>query len=1062
MTTDKKTLFTPVQGNPNFPALEQDTLAWWQDRRIFERSLEQTRGGSVFTFFEGPPTANGQPGVHHVQARSFKDLFPRFRTMQGYHVPRKAGWDTHGLPVELGVEKKLGLNSKREVEAYGIDRFNAECRASVFEYEAEWRRFTERMGYWVDLDDAYMTLHRDYIESIWWSVKNLNDKGLLYKGFRVAPYCPKDGTTLSNAEVSEGYKDIQDPSVYVPFRLTDPASLGLEDGAAFLVWTTTPWTLPYNVGVAIHPDFEYVAARDKDGNVLILAASLKNEVLGEDAEVVRTFKGSELERVAYQPLFTEAYEAEGEGKPVWMSGLDTYVSDSDGTGIVHTAPAFGEDDMRLARNYGFPVIVGVDETGKHRFGPWAGVFFRDANNEIVRDLRARGLMWKEKNFLHAYPHCWRCGTPLMYYATESWYLNNTRLKERLIELNGTIDWHPAHIRNGRYGGWLENLIDWNLSRNRYWGTPMPVWEAEDGEYRVVGSYAELAELSGRPELTGPDFDPHRPFVDDITFEADGKTFRRVPYVMDVWYDSGSMPFAQHHYPFENKEKFENGGFPADFIAEAIDQTRGWFNSLHQIGTMVFDSVAYKSVICSGHILDEKGAKMSKSKGNVVNPWDVFEQYGADAARWYMYVSAPPELSRRFGMNLVGEAFRSYFLTLWNTYSFFVLYANLDRPDLSAAPAPADRPEVDRWLLAKVQALVETVTAALENYDPTGASRALQDFVTEDLSNWYVRRNRRRFWAGDGAVDTAAYATLHHALKTVTLLTAPFTPFLAETLYQNLVRSVDDSAPESVHLAAWPVVDGALAAPVLVGEMDAVLRVVSLGRAVRGKTSLRQRQPLPKVMLRARSAEQTQALGRFAEQIKEELNVKEVELIDQYAELVSYVLRPNLPLLGKKFGKAVPQVRAALAAADASEIARFVRDGKQFEVVAPTGERFELGPDEVLVDAQSPEGFAAQEEAGYLVAFDTTLTRELELEGLARDLVRGVQDARKKAGFEVQDRISLHLDLQGDAREAAEVWQEYLMSETLAETLVFGAGGGFEAELEGGTAYLERLETTSHN
>jgi len=1027
-----------------------------------ERSLEQTRGGPVFTFYEGPPTANGQPGVHHVQARSFKDLFPRFRTMQGFHVPRKAGWDTHGLPVELGVEKKLGLNSKREVEAYGIDRFNAECRASVFEYEAEWRKFTERMGYWVDLDDAYMTLHKDYIESIWWSVKNLDEKGLLYKGFRVAPYCPKDGTTLSNAEVSEGYKDIQDPSVYVPFALTDPARLGLPDGAAFLVWTTTPWTLPYNVGVAIHPDFEYVAARDKDGRVLILAASLRAEVLGEEAEVVKTFRGSELERVAYQPLFTEAYEAEGEGKPVWMSGLDTYVQGSDGTGIVHTAPAFGEDDMRLARNYGFPVIVGVDGEGKHRFGPWAGVFFRDANTEIVRDLRARGLMWREKNFLHAYPHCWRCGTPLMYYATESWYLNNTRLKERLIELNGTIDWHPAHIRNGRYGGWLENLIDWNLSRNRYWGTPMPVWESEDGEYRVVGSYAELAERSGRPELTGPDFDPHRPFVDDITFEDGGKTFRRVPYVMDVWYDSGSMPFAQHHYPFENREKFEQGGFPADFIAEAIDQTRGWFNSLHQIGTMVFDSVAYKSVICSGHILDEKGAKMSKSKGNVVNPWDVFEQFGADAARWYMYVSAPPELSRRFGMNLVGDAFRSYFLTLWNTYSFFVLYANLDRPDLSAAPAPADRPEVDRWLLAKVQALVGTVTAALENYDPTGASRALQDFVVEDLSNWYVRRNRRRFWAGDDGADHNAYATLHHALKTVTLLTAPFTPFLAETLYQNLVRTVDDSAPESVHLAAWPVVDEALAAPVLVGEMDAVLRVVSLGRAVRGQTGMRQRQPLPKVMLRARSAEQTQALGRFAEQIKEELNVKEVELIDQFTELVSYVLRPNLPLLGKKFGKAVPQVRAALQAADASEIARFVRDGRQFEVTSPTGERFELGPDEVLVDARSPEGFAAMEEAGYLVAFDTTLTRELELEGLARDLVRGVQDARKKAGFEVQDRISLHLDLQGDAREAAEAWQEYLMSETLAETLAFGPAAGFEAELEGGKAYLERLETVSHN
>ncbi|MFD1730439.1 class I tRNA ligase family protein [Deinococcus malanensis] len=647
--------------------------------------------------------------------------------------------------------------------------------------------------------------------------------------------------------------------------------------------------------------------------------------------------------------------------------------------------------------------------------------------------------------------------PLMYYATESWYLNNTRLKGRLIELNGTIDWHPAHIRTGRYGGWLENLIDWNISRSRYWGTPLPVWEAEDGEYRVVGSYAELAELSGRTEVTGEDFDPHRPYVDDITFEVDGKTFRRVPYVMDVWYDSGSMPFAQHHYPFENRELFEQGGFPADYISEAIDQTRGWFNSLHQIGTMVFDSVAYKSVICAGHFLDEKGQKMSKSKGNILDPWEVFNTYGADAARWYTYVSAPPELSRRVGLNVIGEAFRSYFMTLWNTYSFFVLYANLDQPDLRAAPPVEERPEVDRWLVAKVQALVGTVTAALDSYDPTGSSRALQDFVVEDLSNWYVRRNRRRFWSGDGQVDLSAYATLHYALVTVTQLTAPFTPFLAESLYQNLVRSVTPDAPESVHLGTWPQVNEALSAPELVGEMDAVLRVVSLGRAVRGQTGMRQRQPLPKVMLRARTSEQTAALGRFAEQIKEELNVKEVELLDQYAELVSYQLRPNLPLLGKKFGKAVPQVRAALQEADASEVARFVRDGKFFEVVAPTGERFELGPDEVLVDARSPEGFAAQEEAGYLVAFDTQLTRELELEGLARDLVRGIQDGRKKAGFEVSDRITLHLDLTGDTREAAEVWQEYLMSETLTEALVFGVAEGFAAEVEGGTAYLERLD-----
>lgn len=1056
-STKAKTPFKPVQQNPSFPEMEQATLKWWDEQKIFERSLEQTQDGPLYTFYEGPPTANGLPGIHHVESRSLKDLFPRFKTMQGFHVPRKAGWDTHGLPVELQVEKLLGLASKRDVEAYGIEKFNAQCRETVFEYEAEWRKFTERMAFWVNLDEPYMTLHKNYIESIWWSVAELEKKGLLYKGFRVAPYCPKDGTTLSNAEVSDGYKDIQDPSIYVTFDLKEPEKLGLPSGSAFLVWTTTPWTLPYNVGVAIHPDFEYVAAKDKDGRTLILASKLKNEVLGEEAEVVKTFKGTELEGLTYSPLFTEAYEAEGEGKPVYAAGLDTYVSDSDGTGIVHTAPSFGEDDMRLGRKYGWPVLVGVDSEGKHRFGPWKGVFFRDANTDIIRDLRSRGQMWKDKNFVHSYPHCWRCGTPLMYYATESWYINNTSKKERLIELNQTIDWHPEHIKNGRYGGWLENLIDWNISRNRYWGTPLPVWEAEDGEYRVIGSYAELAELSGREDVRSEAFDPHRPFVDDVTFELNGKTFKRVPYVMDVWYDSGSMPFAQHHYPFENRELFENGGFPADYISEAIDQTRGWFNSLHQIGTMVFDSVAYKSVICAGHFLDEKGQKMSKSKGNVLNPWEVFDAYGADAARWYTYVSAPPELSRRVGMNVIGEAFRSYFLTLWNTYSFFVLYANLDRPDLSAAPPVAERPEVDRWLVAQTQTLIGTVTDALNNYDPTGSSRALQEFVVEDLSNWYVRRNRRRFWTGDGKVDLSAYATLHYALVTVTKLTAPFTPFLAEELYQNLARSVDAGAPESVHLSEWPSVDESMAAPTLVDEMSAVLRVVSLGRAVRGQTGLRQRQPLPKVLLRARTAGQTASLGRFAEQIKEELNVKEVELLDQYAELVTYQLRPNLPVLGKKFGKEVPKVRAALQAADASEVARHVRDGKFFEVVTESGERYELGPDEVLVDARSPEGYAALEEAGYLVAFDTTLTRELELEGLARDLVRGIQDGRKKAGFEVSDRITLHLDLTGDAREAAEAWQEYITSETLAEVLQFGQAGGFAAEVEGGTAYLEKLE-----
>lgn len=1042
-------MFKPVESNPSFPRLEEGVLKFWQEKEVFKKTVEDP-SKPTYSFFEGPPTANGTPGIHHVQARAYKDLFPRFKTMQGYHVPRKAGWDTHGLPVELGVEKRIGLSSKREVEEYGIAKFNEECRDSVFVFEDKWREFTERMGYWLDLDNPYMTLNKDYIESIWWSLKELNSKGLLYRGFRVAPYCPKDGTTLSNAEVSEGYKDIQDPSIYLTFDLKEPEALGLPEGSAFLVWTTTPWTIPYNVGVAIHPEFEYVAAKDEAGKVVILAASLKNKVLGEEAEVVKTFRGSELERIAYTAPYSEAYEAEGEGKPVWFSGLDTYVSDSDGTGIVHTAPAFGEDDLRLARNYGFPVIVGVDNEGKHRFGPWQGVFFRDANSQINRDLKEKGFLWKLQNFNHSYPHCWRCGTPLMYYATESWFIANTKYRERLIELNQTIGWHPEHIKNGRYGGWLENLVDWNLSRNRFWGTPLPVWETESGKNYVVGSYAELAELSrGAVDPNSPNFDPHRPFVDDIVLyhPESGEPMKRVPYVIDVWYDSGAMPFAQYHYPFENKEVF-NERYPADFISEAIDQTRGWFNTLHQIGTMLFDSVTYKDVICCGHILDEKGFKMSKSKGNIVDPWEMFSSFGADAVRWYMYTSAPPELSRRFGPGLVGEALRNYLLTLWNTYSFFVMYANLDQPDLKNAPAVQDRPEVDRWLIAQLQEVIEKVTQSLNGYDPTTAGRLIQEFVVEDLSNWYVRRNRRRFWKSDG-VDLAAYATLHEALVTVTHLTAPFTPFIAEVLYQNLVLSVNSDAPESVHLANWPKADENLQNSQLVDEMNAVIRVVALGRAVRGQNNIKNRQPLPKVLLRARSKEQTASLGRFAEQIKEELNVKEVELLDQYADLVQYTLKPNLPVVGKKVGKQVPLLKKALDQADASYVARMVRDNLAFEVEAD-GVRFELQPNEVLVDAKSPEGYAALEDQGYLVAFDTQISRELELEGLMRDIVRSVQNARKDAGLEVSDRIKLTLNFSGDMLEAAQTFKGNIAEETLSVDVAFSDDlSGFVAEVEGG-------------
>jgi isoleucyl-tRNA synthetase len=1049
-------MFKPVQQNPSFPALELEIFEFWKSQEIFKKSLEQGKGKPQFTFYEGPPTANGKPGIHHVQARSYKDLFPRFRTMQGYYVPRKAGWDTHGLPVEVNVEKALKLESKRDVEAYGIAKFNEQCRESVFEFENLWRTFTERMGYWVDLDDAYMTLSKDYIESVWWSVGELNKKGLLYKGFRVAPYCPKDGTTLSNAEVSEGYKDIQDPSIYVIFPLLEPEKLDLPENSAFLVWTTTPWTIPYNVGVALHPDFTYSAVRDGE-RVLIVAKALVEKLFGEHAEVVKEFAASQLERVFYQAPYSEAYSLEGEGKTVWQAGLDSYVSDADGTGIVHTAPSFGEDDMRLARAYHWPVLVGVDAAGKHRFGPWTGVFFRDANKDIRADLKAKGVMWKDTNFLHSYPHCWRCGTPLMYYATESWFIRNTSQKDRLIELNQTIDWHPAHIKNGRYGAWLENLVDWNLSRNRFWGTPLPIWESEDGQRQhVITSYGELKDLALEPERIGETFDPHRPFIDDIQIKhpQTGETLTRVPYVMDVWYDSGAMPFAQHHYPFENKEIFE-ASHPADFIAEAIDQTRGWFNSLHQLGTMVFDKVAYKAVICHGHVLDEKGLKMSKTRGNIVDPWEMFNQYGADAVRWYMSVSAPPELSRRFGPNLLEQAFRQYFMTLWNTYSFFVMYANLDQPNLEAAPPVAQRPEVDRWLMAKLQAVIRTVTSALEGYDPTTAARALQEFVLEDVSNWYVRRNRRRFWKTD-APDLSAYATLHSVLVAITQLSAPITPFISEVLYQNLVVSVQPNAPQSVHLSSYPVVNPALEDAALVSEMEAVIKVVGLGRAIRGQQGLKTRQPLPKALLRARTAEQTASLGRFSEQIREELNVKEIELLEQFAELVEYTLKPNLPVVGKKVGKQVPQLKKALEQADASYVARMVREDRAFEVEAD-GFRFELQPNEVLVDAKSPEGYAALEDSGYLVAFDTTLTPALEREGLMRDLVRMVQDARKNAGLEVSDKIDLVLALEGVWLEAAQEWEAVITEEVQADTLVYAGTleGSFGTDIEGGKLELRK-------
>ncbi len=1024
-------------GEPNFPKLEEEVLEFWKREGIFQKSVEARKGRPRYTVYEGPPTANGLPHVGHAQARSYKDLFPRYKTMRGYYVPRRAGWDTHGLPVELEVEKALGLKNKREIEAYGIERFNQACRESVFTYEKEWEAFTERLGYWVDLEGAYATLDPTYIESIWWSLKELHKKGLLYRDHKVVPYCPRCGTPLSSHELALGYKEIHDPSVYVRLPLKEPERLGLKK-ASLLIWTTTPWTLPGNLAAAVHPDFTYAAFHVGE-EALILEEGLGRRLLGEETPVLGRFLGRALEGLAYEPPYPQAVEKG------YFVVLAEYVSREEGTGIVHQAPAFGAEDLEVARAYGLPLLKTVDEEGKLTVEPFKGLFFREANRAILKDLRARGLLFKEESYLHTYPHCWRCSTPLMYYATETWFIRNTLYKERLVQKNQEINWVPPHIKEGRYGEWLKGLVDWALSRNRYWGTPLPIWVCQGcGREEAIGSFAELRQRATAP-LPEP-FDPHRPHVDrvELTCPDCGGRMHRVPYVIDVWYDSGAMPFASVHYPFENEEEFRES-FPADFISEGIDQTRGWFNSLHQLGVLLFDSIAFKNVICHGLILDEKGQKMSKSKGNVVDPWAIIREFGADALRWYIYISAPPEADRRFGPNLVREAFREYFLTLWNVYSFFVTYANLDRPDLKHLPPKEARPEGDRWLMARMQDLVRQVTEALEAYDPTASSRALRDFVVEDLSQWYVRRNRRRYWKNEDPRDqAAAYATLYEALVLVAKLTAPFTPFMAEALWQNLVRKVDPEAPLSVHLADWPEPDPAWEDPGLVAEMRAVLKAVRLARAARAKGGVKTRTPLPLLLLTAPSPEERAALRRFASEIADELNVKEVRVLEPTEGVLGYRVLPNLRLLGPKYGKKLPKVREALQSHPKAAELALKGEGIPLEV---DGETVVLTPEEVLLEAQAPEGYVAAEEKGYVAALEVRVAEELRLEGLARDLIRHLQDTRKRMGLHVADRIRVGYEAQGPYAEALRRHRDWIAGEILALEFREGRLRGFETILE---------------
>ena len=1120
----RATGFEDVPSRYDGVALEEKVLALWREHDVFNEAQRCSEGRPLYCWNEGPPTANGRPGIHHVLARTFKDVFPRFKHMQGYHCPRKAGWDTHGLPVEHEIEKELGIFDKAEIERrVGVAEFTRRCRESVMRYIGDWEKMTERMGFWVNMRDAYYTLDNAFIESVWWLLRQIWDKGLIYQGYKVVPYDPRIGATLSSHEVALGYKEVEDPSIHVRFPVEG------EERTSFLVWTTTPWTLPSNLALAVHPEVDYVYARvngEGEGETLILAEALAGSALRDDGYTVeKRVKGADLEGMRYVRLF-DHLPAEGPICQVWAAD---FVTVEDGTGIVHCAPAYGEDDIRLCQAKGLPVVhgVGLDGCFVPEVEPVAGKFFKDADPILIALLEERGLMYRSERYRHNYPHGWRTGDPLIYYAKHAWYIETSRFRDRMVALNRTINWVPETIREGRFGNWLANNVDWALSRERFWGTPLPVWTDGEGGFMCIGSVAELESLCGRSLR---DVDLHRPAVDEITFTHpdNGRTWRRVPEVIDCWFDSGAMSYAQFHYPFENRERFESR-FPADYICEAIDQTRGWFYSLHAIAALVSDSVAYRNCVCLAHIVDKDGRKMSKSQGNIVDPYDVFDHVGADPLRWYLACRIAPEVQKRISVDFVRDVASGFINTWWNTYAFFVMYAKLDKVDLGRAVRTArpgvarerqvresganldavgpgrdvplaERPEIDRWALALLHRTVVEVTGALEGYDVLAAGRAIESFV-DQLSNWYVRRNRRRFWkAAAGRDKQAAYLTLYECLHTANRLMAPIMPFISEAVHQNLVRGVDEAACLSVHMSDWPVPDPEARDDALLAEIDAVQRVVGLGRAARNRSGLRVRQPLSRLLVRTPGKTEAAVLARFDAQILEELNVKALEMLAPDAELVGYRIKPNLPRLGKRYGKRIPAIRAALANADAGAVAAVAagrtftvdvalpgggRSGGAGEVVSGTGSSTEAAggeilrggrpsgdaagseivsggessgeaagseavsgagsssagvagsealtfePEDVLVETTSAEGYACAEEGGWLVGLDTVLTEALEREGLARELVRTVQEARKQAGLEVSDRITLRIDGSAEVAAALDAHRDYVMEETLA-------------------------------
>ena len=1058
--------FRPVDPKQSFPALEERILERWRERDVFQRSFSNREGSPLWSFYEGPPTANGRPGSHHVLARVFKDIYPRFKTMTGHQVPRKAGWDCHGLPVELEVERELGITSKEEIEEFGIAEFNARCRESVFRYVEDWNRLTERIGFWLDLDDPYVTMTNDYIESVWWALRRMWDDGRLYEDYKVVPYCPRDGTALSSHEVALGYREVEDPAVYVKLPILDPVPSDqipespLETGDQLLVWTTTPWTLITNAAVAAGPEIEYVRARAGD-EVFVLARDRLGQVLGEEAEVLSHFPGEAIAGTSYEPPFDYITDYGPRGHSVLLAD---FVTTDEGTGLVHTAIAFGEDDFKLGEQYGIKLQNPVDLRGRfdERITEFAGQFVKDADPAIVDALEARGKLLRSDAYLHSYPHCWRCDTPLLYYAKASWYVKTTEVRERMLAANEEIGWHPEHIKHGRFGKWLEGNVDWALSRDRYWGTPLPIWECDDEDCEerfCAGSIAELREKGA--EL--PD-DLHRPYIDDVSYPCEREgcsgTMRRVASVIDTWFDSGSMPWAQYHYPFENEELFKER-FPADFICEAIDQTRGWFYTLLAESVLLFDTSSYRNVVCLGLILDPEGQKMSKSRGNVVAPWDVIEQHGADAFRWYYFASKEPWEGYRFSVDTVGDAVRHFLLTLWNTYAFWVTYANAS--DLETGQLPyepkwtagdsGEVTELDRWAVSRLQRTIAEVREQMNGFDCTHAARAIADYV-EELSNWYVRLSRRRFWDG----DFAALETLRYCLGETAKMLAPFTPFIADEVYANLlfgaetglekpVAEWNNPDPDSVHLCDFPDVRENLIEPQLEAGMDAVRRTVELGRAARAQAKVKLRQPLRKAVVVASDAER-EAIERLAEVVAAELNVKELDFVKTEAELVSYRVKPNYRSLGPRFGKDMPQAAAAVEALDATAVAQAFELGEEVGVIVD-GKDHTLSADDINLVMEPLEGYQVEAESGHAVALELDLDDELRREGLAREVVRAVQEARKQAGLEVSDRIALALGGDEELLAAAREHESYIAGETLASSVDYGAdGAGERATIEG--------------